>query len=174
MRCFELPHCMHLLVSTRHSGVMWLAILDFPQGTSEPVRQILARVGPSLFCSSSHSQLGLPTWCISSSGYLGLGLRALIPIWLVPLQLHAHKAYEWASQLVGCEYKRSNPHQTLSSSSSHMLQTPEQIGISSVNLLVYCIMVMFLVILNSVNSFSFSCWIITGYNLVLSSSRNLL
>jgi len=45
IRFLGLPHRMYLLVPTRHSGVVWLVLLHFPQGSIEPVGWLLGGAG---------------------------------------------------------------------------------------------------------------------------------
>ena len=49
MRCSGLPHHMHLLVPTWHSGVVWFVLQHFAQGSLEPSRRLLGRAGEGFF-----------------------------------------------------------------------------------------------------------------------------
>jgi len=43
------PHHMHLLVLTRHLGVVWFVLLHFPQGFAEPAERVLGGAGEGFF-----------------------------------------------------------------------------------------------------------------------------
>jgi len=49
IRCFGLPHHMHLLVPIWHLGVVWFVPSHFPRGSTEHVGWLLGRAGQGFF-----------------------------------------------------------------------------------------------------------------------------
>ena len=129
------------------------ALLSLQDGSWEEREQI---------SSGSHSHSELLARSIFSFDWSGSRLSTLSS--LAPLLLLAYKTLGRSTLVVqpaSCGCRRPNPRQT--SSSLTFQRTNWGINLdNSINLLVYCIIVILPSIFNSMNSFSFCLWTTTG------------